>query len=184
MLLGLGVLFMGVSPRIWMFIICTSLLPHHSSLPNSHNVKALGIYALGSGLGLFMLSLLTTKTFKHLDEQHTAQLYSAVVLVETVGEVVGIPILSSTMIAGISIGGYGVGLPFYVCAVSFTSRTCRSAFAHGLTCASRAFTLPPALRSGSCDPASYGVPRYRTLRFNNIFIVGSVGTMGMAGKAF
>ncbi len=114
MLLGLGVLFMGVSPRIWMFIICTSLLPHHSSLPNSHNVKALGIYALGSGLGLFMLSLLTTKTFKHLDEQHTAQLYSAVVLVETVGEVVGIPILSSTMIAGISIGGYGVGLPFVI----------------------------------------------------------------------
>ena len=131
-----------------------------------------------------MLSLLTTKTFKHLDEQHTAQLYSAVMLVETVGEVVGIPILSSTMIAGISIGGYGVGLPFYVCAVSFTSRTCRSAFAHGLTCASRAFTLPPALRSGSCDPASYGVPRYRTLRFNNIFIVTRLGLWAWLARRF
>ena len=90
--------------------------------------KALVIYTLGSGLGLFVLSILTTEIFKHLDEQHTAQLYSAIMLVETVGEVVGIPILSSTMVAGINIGGYGVGLPFYVCSVSTASCECLSSF--------------------------------------------------------
>lgn len=102
-----------------------------------------------------MLSLLTTKTFKHLDKHHTAQLYSAVVLVEIVGEVVGIPTLSSSMIAGISIGRYGVGLPFFVCAVSLSNRAYYLRLYLDLICDSRFFTLQPALHSGICHLASY-----------------------------
>jgi len=73
--------------------------------------------ALGTGLSLFLLSLLTSETFGTLDEQHTARVFSAVGLIETLGEMSGIPLLSSAWICGIKIGGMGLGFPFYVCSV-------------------------------------------------------------------
>lgn len=76
------------------------------------------LYALGTGLSLFLLSLLTSETFGTLDEQHTARVFSAVGLIETLGEMSGIPLLSSAWICGIKVGGMGLGLPFYVCSVS------------------------------------------------------------------
>ena len=72
------------------------------------------MYALGWGLGLFMLSLLTHASFKILDDMHTGRVYSAVGFVEAIGLAVGTPLLSYAWAAGIGIGGMGLGLPFFI----------------------------------------------------------------------
>lgn len=114
-----GSIIMGLAPRIWSFIIGMFRLVY---IMDSWTVYLfpLGMvhYCLGSGLALFLLSLLTTELFKNLDKQHTGQLYSAHVLVEAIGEFIGIPMVSATMAAGVGLEGYGLGLPLYACAVS------------------------------------------------------------------
>ena len=100
-----------------------------------------------------MLSLITSETFNKLDEAHTAQVYTATGLVETAGEIIGVPILSAAFIGGIEIGGYGLGLPFFICTVSLTARSVSDGFCHTTieltTRFSRGFTCVPGLRYGT-----------------------------------
>jgi hypothetical protein len=61
-----------------------------------------------------MLSFLTHISFKILDDKHTGRIYSAVVFVEAIGSVIGTPVLSYSWAAGIRLGGFGLGLPFFI----------------------------------------------------------------------
>jgi hypothetical protein len=94
-----------------------SINAFHSAL----TVLGLVIYALGWGLNLFMLSLLTHAAFETLDAKHTARIYSAVGIVEMVGSLVGVPLLAETWAIGIRIGGIAFGLPFWLSAVMYMS---------------------------------------------------------------
>jgi hypothetical protein len=78
------------------------------------------VYDLGWGFNLFMLSVLTHVSFEILDEAHTGRIYSAVGFVETTGSLIGAPLLSSMWAVGINIGGWGLGLPFWVCGVLYS----------------------------------------------------------------
>jgi hypothetical protein len=73
-------------------------------------------YSLGWGIGVFSLSLLTHAAFQSLDEEHTGRIYSGMAIFETIGSLVGVPLISGTWALGIKIGGFGLGLPFFVCA--------------------------------------------------------------------
>jgi len=67
-----------------------------------------------------MLSVLTHASFEILDEAHTGRIYSAVGFVETIGSLIGAPLLSATWAMGINIGGFALGLPFWVCGGLYT----------------------------------------------------------------
>jgi hypothetical protein len=67
-----------------------------------------------------MLSILTHVSFEILDEAHTGRIYSAVGFVETAGSLIGAPLLSSMWAVGINIGGWGLGLPFWVCGALYS----------------------------------------------------------------
>ena len=77
------------------------------------------VYVSGNGLGLFILSLLTSPEFGGTEEQNHAKPYSSVQLVEACGTLLSVPILTATWAAGINIGGIGLGMPFLSCAVRF-----------------------------------------------------------------
>jgi hypothetical protein len=53
-----------------------------------------------------------------LDETHLACMYPVVALLETVGHMVGIPLLTAVWVEGIRIGGWGLALPRWLSAVS------------------------------------------------------------------
>jgi hypothetical protein len=77
----------------------------------------MGITALGSGSFFLIRSLLTPLVPAH----NVAQVYSLISVVDTLGAMLGAPLLASLFNWGLRIGGYGVGMPFYflgtVCAV-------------------------------------------------------------------
>ena len=76
------------------------------------------VYILGNGLGLFILSLLTPPEFGGTEEQNHAKTCSSVQLVEACGTLLSVPVPNATWAAGINIGGIGLGMSFYLCAVS------------------------------------------------------------------
>ena len=80
------------------------------------------VYISGNGLGLFMLSLLTSPEFGGAEEQSHAKTYSSVQLVEACGSLLSVPILTATWTTGINIGGNGLGMPLFLCAVSLQIR--------------------------------------------------------------
>jgi hypothetical protein len=53
-----------------------------------------------------------------LDETHLARMYSVVALLETIGHMAGIPVLTAAWVEGIRIGGWGLTLPWWLSAVS------------------------------------------------------------------
>ena len=71
---------------------------------------AMGITALGSGSFFLIRAFLTPL----VPEQNVAKLYSVISVVDTLGYMLGIPMLAALFNKGLAIGGYGVGLPFYV----------------------------------------------------------------------
>jgi hypothetical protein len=80
-------------------------------------------YSLGWGISVFNLSLLTYAAFEILDEEHTGRIYSVMGLFETLGSLVGVPLMSGTWALGIKIGGFGLGLPFFICAGMYFAAT-------------------------------------------------------------
>jgi MFS family permease len=70
----------------------------------------MGMTALGSGSFFLIRSFLTPLVPGH----NVARLYSLISVVDTIGAMLGTPLLASLFNRGLSIGGYGVGLPFYV----------------------------------------------------------------------
>ena len=90
------------------------------------------IYTMGSALFLFMLSL-AKSTFTPLwlniehglppvvsEGEQNGYLYSLIGVMESVGSVIGRPLITMLWIWGMEIGDMGVGLPFFVSAVSMS----------------------------------------------------------------
>lgn len=79
------------------------------------------LFDLGWGFNNFMWSLITKVSFDILDEAHTGRIYSVVAFVESIGAVIGNPLLAATWTHGLNIGGFGLGLPFWVCATIYAA---------------------------------------------------------------
>jgi hypothetical protein len=109
----LGALAIALSGAIWLL------------------VPALLVYALGSALPVFTLSLLKSPLLSpHLSlagpVNHAAaasaetHIFAIVMLVKTLGSLVGAPLMAGLWIRGITVGGVGFGLPYFVSAVCYT----------------------------------------------------------------
>ncbi|KAI6398671.1 hypothetical protein MCOR20_009133 [Pyricularia oryzae] len=130
-----GATFIGLAPTVWLL------------------VPAMGVYALGSALPVFTLSLLKSPQVSPVQqnpkdddddddddddgyhgtstptsvtgitgggrlssESHDTTVFSVVMLVKTVGSLVGVPIVTSLWIVGIDLRFEGLGLPYFVSA--------------------------------------------------------------------
>jgi MFS family permease len=69
----------------------------------------MGITALGSGSFFLIRSLLTPLVPAH----NVARVYSLISVVDTLGAMLGAPLLAALFNWGLRVGGYGVGMPFY-----------------------------------------------------------------------
>lgn len=93
-----GVLGVALAFRLWMLL------------------AALMIYALGSALPVFTMSLVKSQLIALGDSD--TQDFSIVMLTKTLGSLVGAPLMASLWIKAIKLGGVGLGLPYFVSAVS------------------------------------------------------------------
>ncbi|KAF9699066.1 hypothetical protein EKO04_003141 [Ascochyta lentis] len=96
-----GVLCVALAFRFWMLL------------------AALMIYALGSALPVFTMSLVKSQLIALGDSD--AQDFSIVMLTKTLGSLVGAPLMASLWIRAIEIGGVGLGLPYFVSAAIYTT---------------------------------------------------------------
>lgn len=90
-------------------------------------IPSLLLYALGSALPIFTLSLLKSPlvspppspdVIASLGNPET-HIFSIVMLVKTLGSLVGAPLMASAWIWGIATGGFTFGLPYFVSAVCY-----------------------------------------------------------------
>ena len=86
-------------------------------------VPSLLLYALGSALPVFTMSLLKSPAVSssHVrgeeeGEETTHVLFSVVMLVKALGSLVGAPLVAGAWVRGIAVGGGGMGIPFFVSA--------------------------------------------------------------------
>jgi hypothetical protein len=85
-------------------------------------VPSLLIYALGSALPVFTMSLLKSPlvTSPEVSSSGTdgreTQVFSIVMLIKTLGSLVGAPLMAGAWMRGIGAGGLGLGLPYFVSA--------------------------------------------------------------------
>lgn len=80
---------------------------------------ALVIYALGSALGVFTISLVKSPAVALADQPHSeTQDFNIVVLTKTLGFLLGTPFMTALWVKGIGLGGAGLGLPYFVSGVS------------------------------------------------------------------
>ncbi|KAH7127039.1 major facilitator superfamily domain-containing protein [Dendryphion nanum] len=92
----IGVLAVGTAFHFWMLLV------------------ALVLYALGSALPVFTMSLVKSPLIAIADSD--IQDFSIVILVKTLGSLVGAPFMAFTWVQAIRIGGAGLGLPYFVSA--------------------------------------------------------------------
>lgn len=85
-------------------------------------IPSLLIYAVGSALPIFTLSLLKSpaicpqSTDGSEAENH---IFSLVMLVKTVGSLLGAPLMAILWVNGLQIGGLALGMPFFVSGMSY-----------------------------------------------------------------
>ncbi|KAF1939108.1 hypothetical protein EJ02DRAFT_446404 [Clathrospora elynae] len=93
-----GVLCVALASKFWMML------------------TALIVYALGSALPVFTMSLVKSPliALAHSDIQD----FSIVMLTKTLGSLVGAPLMTILWVQAIKLGGVGLGLPYFVSAVS------------------------------------------------------------------
>lgn len=94
----LGVLCVAMSFKIWMLL------------------TALIIYALGSALPVFTMSLVKSPLIALQDAHTNTQDFSIVMLTKTLGSLLGAPLMTVTWVQGINSGGVGLGLPYFISA--------------------------------------------------------------------
>ncbi|KAF7560559.1 hypothetical protein G7046_g3579 [Stylonectria norvegica] len=92
-------------------------------------VPSLLLYALGSALPVFTLSLLKSPAIcpeqkpMHDHQQPTfnfeSHIFPIVMLVKTVGSLLGAPTMAALWVRGISVGGVALGMPFFVSAACY-----------------------------------------------------------------
>jgi hypothetical protein len=112
----LGAAAIAVSPTVWVL------------------VPALLVYALGIALPMFTYSLLRAPSMMVAGglgiggaegdgdgEGHAAQLFSVVMLVRTVGTLVGSIVMPGLWVTGMRIGGWALGLPYVVSALCYAA---------------------------------------------------------------
>ncbi|KAF2876969.1 hypothetical protein BDV95DRAFT_558183 [Massariosphaeria phaeospora] len=75
---------------------------------------ALVLYALGSALPVFTMSLVKSPLIARSDSD--MQDFSIVMLVKTMGSLVGAPLMTVLWVQAIRLGGAGIGLPYFVSA--------------------------------------------------------------------
>lgn len=99
-------------------------------------VPALFVYALGSALPIFTLSLLkspliasTTRRPAEEDEQLSSageldmHIFSIVMLVKTLGSLIGAPLMAVLWVKGIGLGGFALGMPYFVSSACYAVAT-------------------------------------------------------------
>ena len=74
------------------------------------------IYAVGSALPVFTMSLVKCSAISGEDENATSQDYSIVMLTKTLGTAVGLPLMTVAWTSG-GLGGLGLGFPYCLSAV-------------------------------------------------------------------
>lgn len=95
-------------------------------------IPSLLVYAVGSALPIFTLSLLKCPAIcpqGDLEEEQSVswsgaangQIFSIVMLVKTLGSLIGAPLMAALWVGGIGIGGMGLGLPFFVSSACYAS---------------------------------------------------------------
>jgi MFS family permease len=91
-------------------------------------VPSLVVYALGSALPIFTLSLLKSTQFcPQNSEDNNApnasgadnHVFSIVMLVKTMGSLLGAPLMAALWVRGIDIGGLALGFPYFVSALCY-----------------------------------------------------------------
>ena len=90
-------------------------------------VPMLFVYALGSALPIFTLSLLKSPAICPPAEEREGgggldaqtHIFSIVMMVKTLGSLLGAPLMAALWVAGIGIGGMGLGLPYFVSAACY-----------------------------------------------------------------
>lgn len=96
----------------WVLIALAPTLPFF--------IAALLVLVGGSGLPLLVRSYMTGLVEPH----HVARMYMIVGIVDTVGMMVGGPLLAEMFDVGMRIGGVGIGLPFFFIGGLFGVMTC------------------------------------------------------------
>ncbi|PSR90884.1 major facilitator superfamily domain-containing protein [Coniella lustricola] len=97
-------------------------------------IPALLIYALGAALPIFTLSLLKSPSIS--GAQHSADndvasfadeadthIFSIVMLVKTLGSLIGAPLMAVVWVKAIDIGGIALGLPYFVSSACYIAAT-------------------------------------------------------------
>jgi hypothetical protein len=90
-------------------------------------VPAMFIYALGSALPIFTLSLLKSRAISPQqteDTLHASEIenhvFSIVMLVKTAGSLLGAPLMATLWVYGLGLGGVSFGMPFFFSSVCYT----------------------------------------------------------------
>ncbi|KAH7195692.1 hypothetical protein DER44DRAFT_814375 [Fusarium oxysporum] len=95
-----GALGIAIASEIWMLI------------------PSMFVYALGSALPIFTLSLLKSPVISppHNSDSSDPEphIFSIVMLVKTVGSLLGAPLMAALWVRGLGIGGMALGMPFFV----------------------------------------------------------------------
>jgi len=81
-------------------------------------VPALIVYAFGSAMPVFTLSLVKSPAIAGRNPDANAQDYSIVMFAKTCGSLLGLPLMTISWAKGIGIGGAGLGIPYFLSAVS------------------------------------------------------------------
>lgn len=90
-------------------------------------VPSLLLYALGSALPVFTMSLLKSPNvsppppgdWQEGRDGSETQIFAIVMLIKTLGSLVGAPLMAGVWIRGIAVGGGGLGLPYFVSAACY-----------------------------------------------------------------
>lgn len=84
-------------------------------------MPALVIYAIGSALPIFILSLIKSPLIALSNSETDNQDFSIMMLTKTMGSLAGAPLMTVLWVQAIKLGGVGLGLPYFVSAVSVIS---------------------------------------------------------------
>jgi len=105
-----GALMIAAASSIWL------LLP------------GLFVYAIGSALPVFMLSLLKSPAITGSSDYDVLtpgcpdmQIFSIVMLVKTMGSLIGAPLMATLWFRGIAVGGGALGIPYFVSAACYVA---------------------------------------------------------------
>lgn len=109
-----GVFCIALAFKFWMLLIGMYFFPPQSA--SMLISTALIIYALGSALPVFTMSLVKSPLVALANSD--IQDFSIVMLIKTLGSLVGAPLMTILWVLAIKIGNIGLGLPYFASAVS------------------------------------------------------------------